>query len=162
MGITRRALLGMIVGFPLGIKVAKASPEIGDITITARKEFSKQRVEDIGDAFLSQLEHHLIFQGVRYTEKFGDLSEGSSWGSAFLIPTSYSEKSLRMILNEYVMGSLSSISRNLYNNYDSRCRYYGVDISHHQDGLIVWIAFSVMKNKPVDHKADYSKWRRAL
>jgi hypothetical protein len=162
MSITRRALLGTLLGLPLGVKVAQASPKIGDIMVIAHKGFSKQRIEDIGDVFVSTLERHLIFQGVRYTEKFGDPSEGSSWGSAFLIPISYSEKSLRTILNEYVMGPLSSISGNIHNNYDSKCRYYGVDIGHHQDGLVVWMAFSVMEDKPVDHNAVYTKWVSAL
>ena len=164
MSISRRTLLGTLVGtlvgFPFGIKAAQAT-EIGDIKVTGISGFDKQRIEDIGNAFLSDLERHMIFKDIRYTDDF-DPDWPATWGSVFIIPSSYSEGSIRTMLREYAMPAMECLTRELIEHHNSKCRYYGVDIYRYNGRLAVWMTFSHDQEKPYDPDAFYSTWTRAL
>lgn len=162
--ISRRALLGTLVGFPFGIKVAQGkSPKIGDIKVTAISSliFNPQRIEDIGDAFFSNLEQHLISRGksIRYTDKV-IVHEDSSWGTAFIIPLMYAEKSIQTMLDLFAMPAITELSRELMERHNFKCRYYGIDIRRHSDGLVFWMAFTNVKKWPCASNAAYSRWTR--
>ena len=162
MSITRRALLGTLIGFPLGIKAAQGkSPEIGDIEVTAIKGFSKQRIEDIGDAFLTLLEQHLIFKEARYTEMYPDIHNADL--SAFLIPSADDKISIRDLELMFAWPAVAPLVRTVIEQHASKYRYAGVVIKRNSDGsLFVQLVVSHEGEKPDIPKADYSKWQRAL
>lgn len=164
MSITRRALLGALAGLSftakgaLGALVIERPPK--PITVTPAS-FSKLRIEDIGDAFLLALEKYMIFKNIRYTDTF-DPNWPATFGSAFILPKSCSEKSIITMQREYSTPGDIRLVKEVMERHDSKCRYYGVDIRRHPDGLAVWIAFSHDEEMPIDKDAAYSKWLVAM
>ncbi len=156
--ISRRTLLGSIFGAPLLMLTKDDSPKetIKLVSYPLALPFSQQRIEDIGDAFLSDLEHH--FKDIRYTDRVVVAPyEGNSWGIAFIIPWGYAKKNIRTMLCEFAMPAIELIE-----HHNSKYQYYGVNIHRHSDGLAFWMAFTDVKEKPVDPNAAYSSWIRAI
>ncbi len=73
--ITRRALLGTLVGLPLGIKAAQASPKIGDTTLSSGSSLELQKVKDLTWVLCDKFFQHFIY--TEYPRQSGP-GEGSN------------------------------------------------------------------------------------
>ncbi len=161
MSITRRALLGTLVGLPLGVKAAMGkSPMIGDINVTAQPGFSQQRIEDIGDAFLTELERRLIFQEFRYTDKV-KVEDCHTVG--FRITTKDSILRIKNMVRIFVYPAIPPVVDAVRRYHDCKYRHVGVAIEQKLTGdLFVRLMISQMEEKPAITGAAYSKWQRAM
>jgi hypothetical protein len=159
MSITRRALLGTFLGLPLGVKVTQAT-EIGDITITGIPGFDGQRIEDIGDAFLLAFEHQIDSRGIRFTKTI-DHDWPATWSVSFLLPSEDANKSILYYQRMWSTPAMAGLLGELREHHNSECRYYGVIVYRHEEGVVVSMSFSHDEMMP-EPSALYSKWVSAL
>ncbi len=169
MSITRRALLGTLIGLPFGVKATQAtqaSPEIDEVKVTdqpyqpAQPAFSTAHIKGIGNALLNHVEQSLADRGIRHASEIYPGDRG--FGNFFLIPWADDKKSYRDIVQEFAVPAAEVLARGLNGYYDSKARWIGVQMYYSPEGLAVSVLATHSESPPIRGNAIYSEWVRPI
>ena len=94
--ISRRALLGTLVGLPLGIKAAQAT-EIGEVKVTDVFVVNQQKIKDVVDVICNKFFDHFIYMG--YPRRKDTGAGNSARFTLDLIPPQYLKMELGQLIN---------------------------------------------------------------
>ncbi len=148
--ISRRALLGTLVGLPLGVKAAMAkSPTIGDINVTAIpttgtltysptiQGISRQRIIDIADMYLHETLWGLHNEGV--CRSHTPQPQGSDClYIPKLVPYSYFKQQMSTIINNCFAGTHFGVAQSLAIYDDKKATLCGVQCYPMEAGSVDW------------------------
>ena len=168
--ISRRSLLGTLIGLPFGIKAAKASPILGDVMVTAISGPSPRRIIDIGDAALFYTQTLFYGDGIRLRKEALPSTEekwdSTAWYSGCVVPEEIVDKGrLAGILSNYVQGGSRGLSQTMQREFDSQCRFVGIQIGKHKDGIVIAVLCTNAKKPRRDDYFPttlYQSWVQVL
>lgn len=163
MNITRRTLLGTIIGAPLGMVAAKTEAEVNpSSTISvSTASFSQRRMKDIAQAAKLYLREFLCGKGIKpnTTPPSGSFLDDSH-GYSFIIRHEDHIQGMDFILEVYFRPIAHGLAHFLHKHNESQCRFLNIEVRPHAEGLHFWVAVSQQETPQYYPECLHESWTR--
>lgn len=162
MSITRRGLLGALIGSPLACMVAQDAslPKLTKKITVVPASFSKRRIEDIVQAGIIYIRESLRRQGIQTQLTIDNSLMSGPHGYAFLIPHEDHIQSMDFILESFIGPLAYGLAEFLHKNNRSKCRFINIEVRSHHEGFQFWVSVTQQEKPNYYPESLYEAWAR--